>query len=160
MSEEPRRDNPVSPLPRVRRTIIYWIGGLLSLLVLSLQVGSSQRAGSAVLCGDQLDAARAAVLIPPITLDDRDLVPVRFLVRSLSSGGRVFLCPGDVFAFFVVLGTPLVPCGAALPSSSERFGCGDCRNVCASCRHCIASLISISRRLGLSVCSAARVQLS
>jgi hypothetical protein len=35
MSEEPRRDNSVSPLPRVRRTLIYWIGGLLGLLVLS-----------------------------------------------------------------------------------------------------------------------------
>jgi hypothetical protein len=35
MCEEPRRDNPVSPLPRVRRTIIYGIGALLGLLVLS-----------------------------------------------------------------------------------------------------------------------------
>jgi hypothetical protein len=35
MSEEPRGDNPVSPLPRVRRTLIYWIAGLLGLLVLS-----------------------------------------------------------------------------------------------------------------------------
>jgi hypothetical protein len=35
MSEEPRRGNPVSPLSRVRRTIIYWVGGLLGLLVLS-----------------------------------------------------------------------------------------------------------------------------
>jgi hypothetical protein len=35
MSEEPRRDNSVSALPRVRRTLIYWIGGLLGLLVLS-----------------------------------------------------------------------------------------------------------------------------
>jgi hypothetical protein len=54
----------------------------------------------------------------------------------------------------------LVLCVAALVSSSERFGCGDCRNVCASCRHCIASLISISRRLGLSVSSAARAHSS
>jgi hypothetical protein len=29
------RDNPVSPLPRVRRILIFWIGGLLGLLVLS-----------------------------------------------------------------------------------------------------------------------------
>jgi hypothetical protein len=35
MSEEPRRDNPVPPFPRVRRAIIYGIGGLLGLLVLS-----------------------------------------------------------------------------------------------------------------------------
>jgi hypothetical protein len=35
MSKEPRRGNPVSPLPGVRRTIIYWIGGLVGLLVLS-----------------------------------------------------------------------------------------------------------------------------
>jgi len=54
----------------------------------------------------------------------------------------------------------LVLCVAALASSSGPFGCGDCRNVCASCRHCIASLISISRRLGLSVCSAARAHSS
>jgi hypothetical protein len=47
-----------------------------------------------------------------------------------------------------------------LPPSFERFGCSDCRNACASCRHCIASLISISRCLGLSVCSAARAHSS
>jgi hypothetical protein len=32
---EPGPGNPVSPLPRVRRTLICWIGGLLGLLVLS-----------------------------------------------------------------------------------------------------------------------------
>ena len=35
MSGQLRGDNLMSPLPRVRRTIIYWIGGLLGLLVLS-----------------------------------------------------------------------------------------------------------------------------
>jgi hypothetical protein len=35
MSEAPRHCNPVPSLPHVRRTMIYWIGGLLGLLVLS-----------------------------------------------------------------------------------------------------------------------------
>jgi hypothetical protein len=35
MSDEPRCDNPVSPRPRAPRTLIYWVGGLLGLLVLS-----------------------------------------------------------------------------------------------------------------------------
>jgi hypothetical protein len=35
MSEEFQPDNAVPPLPRVWRTNIYWIGGLLGLLVLS-----------------------------------------------------------------------------------------------------------------------------
>ena len=54
--------------PRVRRSIIYWVGGLLGLLVLSgCKSDRLSERGQAVLCGDQLDAARAAVLIPPIT---------------------------------------------------------------------------------------------
>jgi hypothetical protein len=28
-------DNPVTPFPQVRRTAIYWIGGLLGLVVLA-----------------------------------------------------------------------------------------------------------------------------
>ena len=39
---DPRRGNPVSPLPPVQRTIIYWIGGLLGLLVLSGWVASAR----------------------------------------------------------------------------------------------------------------------
>jgi hypothetical protein len=69
MSEEPRRYNAVSPFPRVQRTIIYWIAGLLGLLVLSGcksdRLSEQGQPFSADV--DQLNAARTAVLIRPIT---------------------------------------------------------------------------------------------
>jgi hypothetical protein len=68
MSDEPRRDNSVSPLPRVRRTLIYWIGGLLGLLVLTGCKSDrlSERA-QPFSAGSINSMLRAAVLIPPIT---------------------------------------------------------------------------------------------
>ena len=65
MSEEPRRGNPVSPLPPVRKTTIYWIGGLLGLLILSGCKSDRLSEQGQSFCVDQLDGARAALLIPP-----------------------------------------------------------------------------------------------
>jgi hypothetical protein len=61
MSEELRRDNSMSPLPRVQRTLIYWIGGLLGLLVLSGCKSDrlSEQAQPFSVGVDQLDDARA-----------------------------------------------------------------------------------------------------
>src|SRR5262245_35262570 len=93
MSEAPRRGNPVPPLPRVRRTMIYWIGGLLGLLVLSGCKSDRLSEPFSAAINSMLQG-RCGLICAHHCLDDRDLVPVRFLARSLSSGARVFSCPG------------------------------------------------------------------
>jgi hypothetical protein len=49
MSEELRRDNSMSPLPRVQGTLIYWIGGLLAC--------SSCQAASRIVSASRLSTA-------------------------------------------------------------------------------------------------------
>ena len=91
IAPDPRRGNPVSPLPRVRRTINYWIGGLLGLLVLSGcksdRLSERGQPFSAASINSMLHGLRSQ--FSHRRLDDRDLVPVRFLARTLSSGGLV-----------------------------------------------------------------------
>jgi hypothetical protein len=115
IAPDPRRGNPVSPLPRVRRTIIYWIGGLLgscqavSRIVSASGVSRSLRRSTRCCTGCGLNSSHRR-------LDDRDLVPVRFLARSLSSGGsRLLRGVGGALA-----GARLGPCVADKAPSPFR----------------------------------------